>query len=281
VDSEFDTVATIAAYCQMLDDETEAFGEPVIDRVDTADAFRAHTSRLHSRTEREHGEHDELVRRVVPVHIEARVRLRVALGLRLSHRIVELHSIRAHSGQDVVARAVHDPLEPYDPITRERLAQDPDDRDAAPDGPLECEIDAARNGPVDERGPVHRQQHLVGCHDAPVGVEGALHVGSRRIDPAHHLDEHVDGCVPQNRFRVRRESRMVKLRDALLANIAHQDARDLQWRADALREIPSVGSNQANDTSADGAAPEQSETDRLHPRVISRGDQGLRAPPRP
>ena len=83
----------IAADGEVLDDEAEALGEAVVDRIDPADALGRDAPRLDARAEREHRQDDELVRRVVPVDVERGIGLGVALGLRLADGLVEAEPV--------------------------------------------------------------------------------------------------------------------------------------------------------------------------------------------
>ncbi len=65
------------------------------------------------------------------VHVERRVGLRVARGLRLGERLGEAQPALGHAREDVVARAVDDAVDRLDVIADEGLADRLDDRDAA------------------------------------------------------------------------------------------------------------------------------------------------------
>ncbi len=80
VHAELDALAAVAPDGQVLDDEAEALGEAVVDRIDPANALGRDRARLDARAEGEHREDHQLVRRVVSVDVEAGIRLGVALA---------------------------------------------------------------------------------------------------------------------------------------------------------------------------------------------------------
>ena len=249
---------SVYTYGEVLHRVAEAIGEVVVDRVDAADPLGWDPLRLDPRAEREHRQDHELVRGVVPIDVERRLRLGVPLRLRLFHGSVEREAVLAHPGEDVVARAVDDPDERRHPVARERFAQHADDGDPAADRALEGEIDAARDRAIDQLGPVEREEHLVRGHDRPPRVERSLDVPARRIDPPHDLDEQVDRRIAEHRLRLGRHPRPVQLRHAVLRPVAHEHPGDLEPRPDARREVVAVLVEELNDAAPDRAAAEES-----------------------
>jgi hypothetical protein len=116
---------------------------------------------------------------------------------------------------------------------------------------------------------VHREEHLVGRDDAPLRLERLLDVRLGRVDAAHDLDEHVDRRIAQQRLGIGREARAVELGDALFVGVADQDAHHLERRADALGEGRGVCAEEAQDASADGAAPQEAEANRIHAAIFT------------
>ena len=84
VHAQLDALAAVAPDGEVLDDEAEALGEAVVDRIDAADPLGRDARRVDARAEREHRQDDELVRGVVPVDVERRIGLGVPLRLRLA-----------------------------------------------------------------------------------------------------------------------------------------------------------------------------------------------------
>ncbi len=77
------------------------------------------------------GQHGELVGGVDAVDVEAGIGLGIARRLRLGQHDVEVAAGLAHGGEDIVAGAVEDAVEPRHPVADQALAQCLDDRDAA------------------------------------------------------------------------------------------------------------------------------------------------------
>jgi hypothetical protein len=59
----------------------------------------------------------------------------------------------------------------------------------ARDRRLEAQEDAAPPRRLEQLRPVGRQERLVRGHDVLAGLEGAEHVGARRLEAADHLDD--------------------------------------------------------------------------------------------
>ena len=66
-----------------------------------------------------------------------------------------------------------------------------DQRDAAGNRRLEPQLNATLRGELEEIGTISRQQHLVGGDHGRALLHRLLHDGERRLDAAHHFDEHV------------------------------------------------------------------------------------------
>ena len=78
--------------------------------------------------------------RVVPLHVEGRVRLRIAQLLGLLQGLgVRLSFIR-HPGEDKIGSSVHDPEKGFDLVGHQTLPQGQDDRDAPADAGLEADM---------------------------------------------------------------------------------------------------------------------------------------------
>ena len=160
-----------------------------LDRLEPRDARRVDVLQVDAGPESERGQDLELVRRVDPLDVERRVRLRVPRRLSLAQGVGEIPSLVRHLGQDEVRGAVDDALERQDPVRGEAVAERADDGHAARDGGLEAEEDAAPPRGGEELGPVRRQEGLVRGHDVLAGVERAEDVGARRLEAADHLDD--------------------------------------------------------------------------------------------
>ena len=98
-----------------------------------------------------------------------------------------------HLGEDEVGRPVDDAHDPVDPLTGERLAQRPHQRDGTGHRGLVQQVHAALAGQGPQRHAVGRgQQRLVGRDHRPAGVERGPHQAPGRFEPADQLDHHVD-----------------------------------------------------------------------------------------
>src|SRR5262249_52397239 len=87
--------------------------------------------RFEQDAERECDQQTQFVSGVVTFNIQRRVRLRQTGALRVCQRGFEFNAPFAHRRQNRVAGAVHDAIDGLDSISRERLAQSPNDWNAA------------------------------------------------------------------------------------------------------------------------------------------------------
>ena len=158
---------------------------------DLLDALVADLVEVDRRGEREPREDRHLGRGVAAGDVVGRVGLGVAERLRLGERRVVGDAARRHLGEDVVRRAVDDPVHALDARARQRLLQHPDDRHDARHGALEAQLHPvlARRRP--QLLAVLGEQLLVGRHDVLARPHRPQHVVARRLEAAHQLDDQV------------------------------------------------------------------------------------------
>ncbi len=175
---------------------------------DGLDPLDMHTREIDLDAEGERDKKRELVRGIDAADIEGRIGFGVAALLRLLQDIGERPSGRAHLGQDEIAGAVQDAVEPVDAVADKGLADRLDDGDAAGDRRLEIERDMFGFRDPREGHAMARQKRLVGGDDRLAVFEGARHEGARRVAlPAHQLDDDVDIGSARERDGVGLEAR--------------------------------------------------------------------------
>ena len=137
---------------------------------------------------------------VDPVHVHARLGFGVAELLRGGqHRLVR-QAFFAHLGQDVIAGAVEDAVDPGHRVTREPLAQRLDDRDAPGDGRFILERHAGRFCRRRQRAAMYRHQGLVRRHDMTLRGDRRLANGlCRPVLATDQLKDHVHVRVAGHR----------------------------------------------------------------------------------
>ena len=101
------------------------------------------------------------------VGIALGVAQRLGLGQRVGVRLPAL----GHAGEDVVGRAVDDAHHPADRLAGQRLAQRPDQRDAAGHRRLEQQVDAGRGRGLEQLGAAVGQELLVAGDHRLAGLE--------------------------------------------------------------------------------------------------------------
>ena len=201
---------------------------------DVLDALVADLVEVDRRVEGQPGEDRHLGRGVAARDVVRRVRLRVAERLRLRERRVVGQAGAGHLGEDVVRRAVDDPVDPLDVGGRQRLLQHADDRHDAGHGRLEAQLHAVLARARPQLLAVLGEQQLVRRDDVAAGAHGPQHVVARRLDPAHDLHDQVG--APEDVLELAARARQHA------AHLGPQagDARDgVRALLDAARRTPS------------------------------------------
>ena len=119
----------------------QAPGEVDVGAVMAGDALVVHVAGDHRGAERDGGDDGGLGPGVVALHVGGGVALGVAQLLRLGQGVGVGDARLGHPREDVVGGAVDDAHHPADALPHQRLAQRPDDRDAAGHGRLEEQVD--------------------------------------------------------------------------------------------------------------------------------------------
>ena len=145
--------------------------------------------RVEPRPEREAGQDDHLVDRVVALDVAARVGLRVAVCLGLGEHLVVGPSELAHRGQDEVGRPVHDAADAGDGVGRQVGGQRREHRDPAADGRLEAKHAAAPAGDRLQLRAVVGDDVLVRGDHRLAGPERRGDEGVGRLVAAHQLHD--------------------------------------------------------------------------------------------
>jgi hypothetical protein len=251
-----------------FDDESEPVGARGIDRLEGPEPSCVDLFRPNAATERERREHDELVGRVVAVHVERRIGLGVAESLGIAYHLVEAEPLALHAGEHVVRRPVQDADDALHTIPGERVSERTDHRDPSAHGPLEGDVDPGFTSGAENLGAVVREQRLVGGHHGLFPGERVEDVGLRRLQPPHELDDDVHAWLVHDLGRARREPHAAELGHARLREIADRDRHDLDAVTDPRLDLGLPLPKELHHAGTDGPAPEQSDPNR-HGRTIA------------
>ena len=154
------------------------------------------------RPERQRGKDGGLGRGVVPLHVRRGVALGQPELLRVAQDVVVAVALFLHAGEDVIGRPVDDPHDAQDLLTRQRLAQRPDDRDGTGDGRLVQQVDAGSRGHLGQLGAGGGQQCLVARDDGLAVAQRRLDQLVGRVEPADQLDHHVHVVAEDQRLGI-------------------------------------------------------------------------------
>ena len=160
-------------------------------RGEVLDALVDDLVEVHRGRERQPREDRHLGGGVAAGHVVGRVGLRVAELLRLPQRLARSQRRRGHLGEDVVGRAVDDPVDALHVRGGERLLQHADDRHHAGHRALEAQLDPVLARARPQLLAVLGEQLLVGRDDVLAGAHRPQHVLARRLDAADQLDDQV------------------------------------------------------------------------------------------
>ena len=259
-----------------------------------AEALALHVRRREARVHGDVGERGGLAGGVPAVDVVARVRLRVALGLRLRQRVVE-GPAGAHRVDDEVGRPVEHRLEAEQGAVGECVLQEAEDGEAVHDGALEADAAAARVGRRRDLRPAPGDGSLVGGDHVHAQAERLEDVvrGRRPVrrgaggDPGevpHHRELHEDvrlgggeqlggrpGRLRRGRPVADRRERLRRRHAGRIeqAAVARAHGADQHAESVPVGEHPLLGGQQLAECPGDAAEPEQAELDRAG-RVPSR-----------
>ena len=210
-----------------------------------------------SRPEGDRRQDGELGGGVVPLHVGRRVGLGEALPLRLRERAGELPPLLGHLREDVVRRAVEDADDLLDPVRGQRFPQRLDHRQPPADAGFEPQVHPGPFGLGEQFRAVLRQELLVGGDHALAAPDRVQEQGAGRLDPAHHLHDHVHPIVGDHRRRIRGEHPGLEAYFPGLRRMRGGDAREAQADPGPPADVCSVGLQQADHGAAHSPAPEQ------------------------
>ncbi len=143
------------------------------------------------------------MRGIEAADVEGRIGLGIAEPLRFLQAIGEGQPLLMHAGEDVIAGAVEDAVNPADPAAAQSLAQRLDDGNAAGNRRLEIKCRAVLLRQLGKRDAVPGEQSLVGGHDRTSHGERGLDRAFRRIAlPAHQFDKDIDVGIAGQRQRI-------------------------------------------------------------------------------
>ncbi|MEJ7695916.1 MAG: hypothetical protein WKF78_04645 [Candidatus Limnocylindrales bacterium] len=212
--------------------------------------------------ERQSGQDDELVHRVVTLHVTARIGLRVTQFLGIDQHVRIRPAILRHLGQDVVRRPVDDAAHPLHDVAGQVRRERRQDRDATGNGGLE-----SQDGPrLPSRGLEFRtvmgEDVLVRGDDRLAGPQRRRDQGPGRLVAAHDFDDHIHVRVGNEMGRRVGQQVTRKLALAIRPEVPDRDARQEQRRTVGGRQSFTSGLQRFDDGETDGARPEQPDAQR-------------------
>ena len=254
--ARFDAVRRVARHAQQLDRAAHLAGKADVGCSNARDALADHVREAHAGVEAD-GCHDgNLASRVVALNVRGRVRLGIAQLGRLCQRLVKLHAVLRHAGQDVVGGAVDNAHDLGQLVAGEALLERADDRDGAGHRRLKLEITVICLCEVEQLCAVLRDQIFVGGDNILARLKRLADVGACRLDAAHQLNHDLDIRIADNALPVVGQHRRVNARTRT-GYIAHEYGGNLNVRADALRQLRTALFEQLIHAAADRAGAQQ------------------------
>ena len=256
---------------QQLDDMAHPGCGGNVAPADPADALLVDIAGHHLGAERGHGQDRCLGASVEPLHISGRIGLGVAQPLRLAEHVGVVGPVLGHAGEDVVRRAVHDAHHTGDALADERVAQHPDQRDAAGDRRLEGKVDAVGSSQGEQLLADIGDELLVGRHDRLACTQSGADQVAGRLDAAHRFHHHVHVVGHHQRLAVAGEHAVGQCHRPLGAEIAHRNPRHLEAEPGAARQVIRLTLQDRNERSAHIAAPQDAHPQRARLARVSGG----------
>jgi hypothetical protein len=217
---------------------------------DVLDALVDDLVEVHGRGEGEAREDRHLRGGVAARDVVGGVGLRIAQLLGLAQRLLVRDAAARHLGEDVVGRAVDDPVDALDVRRGKRLLQDPDHGHDARDGALEAQLDAVLARARPQLLAVLGEQLLVRGDDVAAGAHRAQHEVAGGLDAADQLDDQLG--VGEDALEI--------------APRARQHARELRLEAGRGGHRVRALHQQLRKRRSDGAVAEQADAEALRRR---------------
>ena len=218
------------------DDAAEPPGVGEVDGGDRGDRLDRNVVDPHHAAEADAGEDRQLGRGVVPVDVVGRVRLGVSEALRLRQRVRERQARALHAGQDVVAGAVQDALDPPQAVARHALPEPPEDGNPPRHRGLEQQVAAPPVRLAQQRGAGVGDDLLVGGHDGLAGGQRPFDPAPGGVVSADQLDDDVHRAVDEGLERIGPDHLRPRPVDALAVDAAVADVRQPHARPRAVGE---------------------------------------------
>ena len=260
-------LAGVAAFAHLgdeLDAVAELAGQGDVQAGHAADAAHGHGRVGVIDPVGQADEQGQLVGRIMAVDVQGGIGFGVAQLLGLFEGHIEVQAVGGHLGQDVVAGAVEDAHQGRDAVAGQAGAQGLHHGHGAGNTGLVAQDAALAGGLLEQGEPFLGQQGLVGGDDVLAGVQGAVDDGSRGVDAAHELHQHVDLGIVDQLVRIRGQvSSGRQGHGTRFLGIAHQHLLDLDVPARTLTDDAGVLFQQAGKTAAHGAEPGQTHYQRL------------------
>ena len=189
----------------------EALRESAVPLAQARDPLGGDGGDVRHPAESDSGEDGDLAAGVEPFDIGARIRFRVAVFLRLAEGFFKGNALFLHFRQDIVGRAVEDPVDPLDRVgTAEIFLQRADHGDPAADARFKAIIGAVLFRLREQLGAVRRHQLLVGGNHAFPRAQQRKGELQRGMDPADRLRRDRDRRILRDLRKIVRDQRSVR-----------------------------------------------------------------------
>ena len=252
VDALLDAIGGTLRDAEQLDLVAKIAGDLDVGLGDGGDALDEDFVGRDLAAEAERSEDGELVSGIEATDVEGRVGFGVTQLLRVGEAFGKADALVAHAGQDVIAGAVHDPVDAGDAGRAETLAQSLDDRDAAGDCSLEAKLGIVFLGKAGKRHAVAGKQGLVGGDDRAADLQRSAHRRKRwAILAADQLDEQVDAVGFGERHRIVEPLERRRVDPAIAGAGPRADGSDDDRPADLAGEFSAVLLQDAHERRAD------------------------------
>jgi hypothetical protein len=204
------------------------------------------------------------MRGVMTVYVQGGVRLSQSAALRLSQYVGKLSPALGHRAEDVIAGAVDNPIHSPLTISGQRFTQRSDYRDTATDAGFEADEAALSRRRLEDCIAMLGKQRLVRRHDVFARFESLQDKTLRGFDAAKKFNNYINiGTLDQSRRVTGNQVRSQPERGVRLETaVGH--SRQFQIGTQPCGEHRRVTAQQFDHATADRAAAEQSNPNRLH-----------------
>ncbi len=230
-----------------------------------ADTLNMRFVKLHRNTKCQRRQNRQFVRSIDTLDIKRRIYLGITLFLRQLQGIRKTRPLIAHLGKDEIGRAIDNPGNPLNAVSRQPFAYRLDNRDTTTNRRLKSNRHALLLRRRENFRALFGNQCLIGGHHVFTCRNGRKNQFTRQGLAAHRLDHNIHIRIPYHRKRI--VDNLHRCIGKLFPRARHIPHRRNDWQnipPGATRNLRRIALQYRQRTAADGSQTQNSYPNRLH-----------------